>query len=846
MIDFNFIELEQVLDFTYPIYAHIKKEGPQKHETLQEHTKLCEKYYANMYKERKLGLFFEKFIDMFLAEKEILGRKLYHEMKDNVIIFHDTGKINPEFQRKLLGKKIGKRTAIDGVVGSEHSMLSAVIYLNYYMERIMEQEIEKQVKRILRGICLMNAYIISRHHSNLGNMEAFVVQFDKRGYGNIIMESLKANDGFILAPIFKKHENYERFWKSFKRNLGKDKGIGIFCYIRYLYSILVSSDYYAVSEYASGMRIQEYGRFQNKGSFVAAYDNSDLPKFARQHARQNMQSPFDLVEANEINLLRNEIFLEAEASMNKNLASDIYFLEAPTGSGKSNVSMNLSFQLLKRDYEKIYYIYPFNTLVEQNLIGLKEVFGENSEEFKKIAVINSNTPIKREIKKEAGQDEIAESYRKALLDRQFLNYPFILTTHVSFFQILFGIEKEAVFGFSQLQNSVLILDEIQSYKNTIWSEIIIFLKEIAKLLQMKIIIMSATLPNLSYLTDDSSSAVQLLQRRKEYFENRLFKERVKIYYDLLAEEMFLERLKEHVLQKSSPNKKVVVAFIKKKRAYEFINLLEEEAQVPLCLITGDDNRADRMKKLQDVKDCDGVILVATQVIEAGVDIDMDIGYKDISKLDSEEQFLGRINRSCKRNGEVYFFDLDNAKMIYKDGDYRLNTQLTLVERDMQIILENKEFDRYYNEIMRYLYQDRNCSRNEQQNLEDFFENKVNSLCFPDIADRMKLIEESDWNMPVYISRIIEMGEEKLDGRELWYSYKELLENQEMEYSKKQVKLSEVKSKMNNFIYQIKKSSKLPFNDRIGEILHLENGEKYFTEGRLNREMLENDGGLFLE
>ena len=32
-----------------------------------------------------------------------------------------------------------------------------------------------------------------------------------------------------------------------------------------------------------------------------------------------------------------------------------------------------------------------------------------------------------------------------------------------------------------------------------------------------------------------------------------------------------------------------------------------------------------------------VILVATQVVEAGIDIDMDIGYKDISKLDSEEQ-----------------------------------------------------------------------------------------------------------------------------------------------------------------------------------------------------------------
>ena len=48
------------------------------------------------------------------------------------------------------------------------------------------------------------------------------------------------------------------------------------------------------------------------------------------------------------------------------------------------------------------------------------------------------------------------------------------------------------------------------------------------------------------------------------------------------------------------------------------------------------------------------------MIEAGVDIDMDIGYKDISRLDSEEQFMGRINRSAKRRGTVYFFDMDDA------------------------------------------------------------------------------------------------------------------------------------------------------------------------------------------
>lgn len=63
---------------------------------------------------------------------------------------------------------------------------------------------------------------------------------------------------------------------------------------------------------------------------------------------------------------------------------------------------------------------------------------------------------------------------------------------MTWFKTLFGHEKEDVFAFHQLCNSVIVLDEIQSYKNALWSEIITFLKGYAKLLNMKIIIMSAT------------------------------------------------------------------------------------------------------------------------------------------------------------------------------------------------------------------------------------------------------------------------------------------------------------------------------------------------------------------
>ncbi|MCF6173999.1 MAG: hypothetical protein L3J44_09520, partial [Campylobacteraceae bacterium] len=88
---------------------------------------------------------------------------------------------------------------------------------------------------------------------------------------------------------------------------------------------------------------------------------------------------------------------------------------------------------------------------------------------------------------------------------------------------------------------------------------------------------------------------------------------------------------------------------------------------------------------------------ATQVIEAGIDIDMDLGFKDISTLDSEEQFLGRINRSAtKENAKVIFFDMDDANQIYKNDNRIPYTLKTDIYRK---ILVDKDFEYFYKNVL---------------------------------------------------------------------------------------------------------------------------------------------------
>ena len=137
-----------------------------------------------------------------------------------------------------------------------------------------------------------------------------------------------------------------------------------------------------------------------------------------------------LEKIDEINILRTEMFLDAERVLKQNSDQTFYYLEAPTGSGKSNTAMNLGFRLIRENEKlnKIFYIYPFNTLVEQNMESIGKIFGENERVMSQVAVVNSLVPMKD---RDEGND-----WNRILLDRQFLNYPIVLSTHSIIFRRL--------------------------------------------------------------------------------------------------------------------------------------------------------------------------------------------------------------------------------------------------------------------------------------------------------------------------------------------------------------------------------------------------------------------------
>jgi CRISPR-associated endonuclease/helicase Cas3 len=764
-------------------------------ETLIEHSNLTLEYLYKILKHKSL----ESIIDKLCQRIDMKDFELLKELFINTIYLHDIGKTNPYFQAKKMDNNLFAEFKND-TASSDHSYYSSQKFVEYYLEKINTIS-DKTTKEKFKFLLYAFSYHQAKHHGSLSTFEEY-----------------------------RKDEKTPKFYWQY---LDKFEIPHFEFYIlnKLLFSLLVSSDYYATTEYMAALKTEDFGLFSadDKERLKAKFDEYlSSPKF------QNRQG---------INKLRNDMFEEAQKNLLQNLDKNIFYLEAPTGSGKTITSINLALQLLSHNEKlnKLFYIFPFNTLVEQT----KNVFDEIFKDELKIEVINSITPIT--INEEKQEDEESK-YQKSYINRLFFHSPAIITTHVSLFNILFGTSKEDNFPLWQLANSVIILDEIQSYNNHLWWYMVEFFDKYASLLNIKIIIMSATLPKLDFFLEKKDNFIALIsdEKRKSLFGDDLFKKRVTMDFSLLDGEMSIVKLVE-ILRTQPKEKKILFEFIKKQSAREFYNAIKDEFD-NVYELSGDDNKAYRQYVINKSKN-ETLIIVATQVIEAGVDIDMDIGFKDISTIDSEEQFMGRINRSCLREGMVYFFNLDPVEKIYR-GDNRLGFDIK--QDKYKEILSNKDFGAYYKEVLEVIQTKGLRYNNGLLSNYDNFAELLKKLNYKEISKTMTLINSQNFTLyfPFQIDLSIYEGvkefvgldevfltDRKLDGQKVWDEFK--LINTIEGFPKREYQKSKLNTLMQFFTFSLIKFNEthtLPyFNYEFGGYFFIQNYEEFITsEGKFDR------------
>ncbi len=294
--------------------------------------------------------------------------------------------------------------------------------------------------------------------------------------------------------------------------------------------------------------------------------------------------------------------------------------------------------------------------------------------------------------------------------------------------------------------------------------------------------------------------------------NPNFAERVTFDFELLAEkDLTLERLAEVVIDKSSSyaNKhekvRTIVEFIYKKSASDFQQLLKDMNHPfdEVFVLSGTVLEPRRREIINFIKRTSleniNVLLITTQVVEAGVDIDMDLGFKNQSLLDSDEQLAGRVNRNASKKGsKVYSFYLDDAGMLYKN-DHRFQETKTINESVREKILAEKDFKFLYEKVFTRI--DKINELNFADNFSDY-ENELRKLRFDQVDRKFKIIDQENISVfvPLAIPILIDGAkpeindkilsdkeieflrqhgvfpnfENKIEGTEVWECYKKLI------------------------------------------------------------------------
>ena len=787
----SFIEnIIKNLNHTY--YAHTKASSEK--ELLASHLELTYKYYERMEKEKNLDVVVKNIIRTTFTINDKVVDKIYVLFKQ-AIYYHDIGKINPLFQKNKMDNDLNIKV---NNVDDTHSALSARIYIDSII-----QEIRKDTEyEALEKIAILYAgyyfgYIISRHHSKLESIGG-------------LLDSIKNKEiPEIPEPLNEYYENnlnYEKIQKVLEKLEVEEINLYILC--KLLYSCIITADFYATYDYMSGKQVEFEIEKDNK--LFNKYEEADLIKNIRKYEKNQ-------IELEEINMLRSDIFLEAEGTLKQNLDKNIFYLEAPTGSGKTNMAINLARILYKNDakIKTIHYIFPFNNIIEQTDGTFQKYF----EKYKDYIVVNSISSINGD------KDEIPD-YDELYMKYIFNQYPIVITSHINLFNTLFGVGKENNYNLYNYINSVVVLDEIQAYSNSIWREMIEMFVPYSELLNIKFIIMSATLPRLDKLLDSNiSSFCPLIKNVEKYYNNPCFKNRVKLNYSLLSKNLTIEELINQILKHK--NKKVLIECIKKDTAENLYEKLKQQSE-DVYIMTGDDNKYNRQKIIEKTKNNKSMFLVATQTIEAGVDIDMDIGFKDISFLDGEEQFIGRINRSNKkRECEAYFFNLDDARIIYRK-DKRIGYGLD--KEESRQWLQNKSFDLFYEKVLNRIKEE--TEKYTENNFEEF-KKACKFVNYKKVEEKMKLIKND--TVDIFINYTINIDGQEIEGKKVFEEYMEIYNDEEISYSERKIRLSHILEKLNLFTYSIHRNQlNLIEGERILGFYYVEDGEKYIEDGRFCR------------
>ncbi len=357
---------------------------------------------------------------------------------------------------------------------------------------------------------------------------------------------------------------------------------------------------------------------------------------------------------NDIDKMRSEISDKCLDFANHKVG--ICRLIVPTGGGKTLSSLRFAVaQCKKYQMDKIFYIAPFMSILEQNSDVIKKIAGE--ENF-----LEHYTDFEQQLNDD---NELAEYELRA----EKWDSPVISTTLVQFLNTIFSNKSASVRRFHRLCNSVIIVDEVQSIPLKCINLFNLAINFLSKICGCAVVLCTATQPTLNkteyplLLDNDRDMIVDY----EGYFEK--FR-RTRVVPQLKIQQYTYEQAADFCSEKFEENRNLLFVVNTKKAASTVYFLLKEKyinSDVKVLHLSTGMCPEHRRRVIDEIRNSlsnnESIICVTTQLIEAGVDISFKCVIRSLAGLDNIAQAAGR----CNRNGEysccdVYVINLKDENL----------------------------------------------------------------------------------------------------------------------------------------------------------------------------------------
>jgi CRISPR-associated endonuclease/helicase Cas3 len=610
-------------------------------------------------------------------------------------LWHDLGKYLPSFQDKLRGRTIHVDHAGPGAAAA--------------------------MEHLPAGLPL--AFAIAGHHAGLANFQA---QLDTS-----------------LTPLLARVDREKSAWQSIRSTIpnvvwpqplsmpdvmspsttprsADDAKRSLELWTRFLFSALVDADYLETERFYDGAR----GELRRSGDSFAVLSERLNAKLA------------DFRVDTPVNRIRAEILSDCRSAAP--LPPGLFSLTVPTGGGKTLSGLAFAIDhAIQHNLRRIVVAIPYTSIIEQTAAIYRDIFGEEN-----VLEHHSNLDVQARWE----QNEELEGRRRLAAENW--DAPVVVTTNVQLFESLLANQPSRCRRLHNLARSVILLDEAQCLPIGMTMTVVDLLNELASRYRATIVLSTATQPALNERTNFPG-----LRNVREIIANPLALadrlRRVKICWP--AEISPPESYAEIATEVASHS--CVLAIVHRRRdARELAKLIPKEGRFHLSALMCPAHRQKVLKEVrqrlnQRRRDGDGrpLRLVATQLVEAGVDVDFPVVYRALAGLDSIAQAAGRCDReghateaAGRPAGQVVVFRAPTSPPpgVLRQG---LETTLSMLAEFGELLdLGNPQiFDHYF----RRLYAKHPLDRGLQK--------ERANLNFATVADQCHLIQDS-FTTPVVV------------------------------------------------------------------------------------------------